>query len=240
MAEGRSRQPRAFTLVELLTVIAIIALLVAILLPSLAAARFQADVSACLANLRQLGVAIHAYASTNSNSVPVGPTIPEAGAFSQIATNRIWLGEPACWDGLGLLLPVEANDPRIFYCPADDTEDLDEELPRLGTVRDAYCSYVYRQLDARSPETAFRSCLEDLGRNPRGHPVLALALDINVESIGRYNHRGRVADVLRADGGAVSASNCDGRLSLSRILPMEEVPLLLDDLFIEADRAAYR
>ena len=59
------RTLRAFTLVELLVVIAIIALLIAILLPSLAKARRQARATACLSNLRQMGMSFLMYTETN-------------------------------------------------------------------------------------------------------------------------------------------------------------------------------
>jgi prepilin-type processing-associated H-X9-DG protein/prepilin-type N-terminal cleavage/methylation domain-containing protein len=59
-----------FTLVELLVVIGIIALLIAILLPSLARARQAALTTACLSNLRQIGLGIHMYADNNRGIYP--------------------------------------------------------------------------------------------------------------------------------------------------------------------------
>ncbi len=65
------RTRRAFTLVELLVVIGIIALLVSILLPSLAAARRNSNSVKCLSNLRQLGNAFAMYANENKGFWPV-------------------------------------------------------------------------------------------------------------------------------------------------------------------------
>jgi prepilin-type N-terminal cleavage/methylation domain-containing protein/prepilin-type processing-associated H-X9-DG protein len=64
------RSLHAFTLIELLVVISIIGLLVAILLPALAAARQSAAATQCLTNLRQTGVAMHAYAADHKGFLP--------------------------------------------------------------------------------------------------------------------------------------------------------------------------
>lgn len=64
------RHFRAFSLIELLVVVAIIALLIAILLPNLSNAREKARVSTCLSNLRQIGIATNAYFADGEADLP--------------------------------------------------------------------------------------------------------------------------------------------------------------------------
>jgi prepilin-type N-terminal cleavage/methylation domain-containing protein/prepilin-type processing-associated H-X9-DG protein len=68
---GSSSRP-AFSLIELLVSIAIVALLIALLMPGLAAARESANRSICLNNLRQTAVAAHCYALDEQGWFPYG------------------------------------------------------------------------------------------------------------------------------------------------------------------------
>src|SRR5438552_1515597 len=61
---------RGFTLIEILVVVAIIALLIAILLPSLKRARDQAKALVCLTNEKQLGTAFEYYYMDSKKYVP--------------------------------------------------------------------------------------------------------------------------------------------------------------------------
>ncbi len=65
------RLTRAFSLVEMLVVVSVIALLIALLLPGLASAKFAARLAVCKSNLRQIAVSHNAYASDSISWYPV-------------------------------------------------------------------------------------------------------------------------------------------------------------------------
>lgn len=116
---------RGFTLIELLVVVAIIAVLVAILMPSLSNARRQAKTVACSSQMRQIGIAFTMYQSENMGAIPdlvYGySTVSSASKAINITNESLYTDRP--WDYL--LLPYlnnsRNNAPKVFRCPVDET-----------------------------------------------------------------------------------------------------------------------
>jgi prepilin-type N-terminal cleavage/methylation domain-containing protein len=106
---------KGFTLVELLIVIAVIAILGALLLPVVSAVRGKAQRTTCLNNLRQINFAVRMYTDDSNDATPstngVGltsfNTLPLYSAYKALIKNYVGLN--------GASSPQD----KVFHCPAD-------------------------------------------------------------------------------------------------------------------------
>jgi prepilin-type N-terminal cleavage/methylation domain-containing protein/prepilin-type processing-associated H-X9-DG protein len=112
-----------FTLVELLVVIGVIALLLAILLPSLNRARESANQVACLSNLRQLGLAFVMYTGDNRGWFPypaaLGETDPKTGQPWR-SEDWIYWQTPRDRRQSRIASYINGFAVKVFTCPSDD------------------------------------------------------------------------------------------------------------------------
>jgi prepilin-type N-terminal cleavage/methylation domain-containing protein len=120
---------KSFTLIELLVVVAIIAVLIAILLPTIQGARAQALRIVCASNFKQVHLAFRMYVEDNNRSYPpwyvakitTGPWI----SYSYLSWANILSGE----GGLTPYLPQQLSGTvsRVLICPTE------KETTRWGT-----------------------------------------------------------------------------------------------------------
>lgn len=134
------QRSRGFTLVELLVVIAIIAMLVTLLLPAVQSAREAARRTQCINNLKQMGLALHNYASAKGDIFPSGnPDNSLQGLFTYMLP---YLEEGALYDTLDLEgtahhNPNEAVNPaRYTPIPAYGCTSFGETVFRSGELAD--------------------------------------------------------------------------------------------------------
>lgn len=121
------RQRKSFTLIELLVVVAIIAVLVAILLPALVRARNLANVTVCQSNLRQIGLYLGMYTDTYQDYYPP--------IFHYKPWGTAWDYPLFC---LFLKYPTTPS-PGIVRCPADS-------IPRVHPDSKQSYSFQWRML----------------------------------------------------------------------------------------------
>jgi len=134
-------KPKAmgFTLVELLVVIGIIALLIAILLPTLSKARKAAARVACQSNVRQLYLGVSLYCDNNHDWYPTC-AFPEGGPYIQYPDDWIWWEENRALDESPIAKCLNTRGDRfkaLLRCPLENFDGR-KPIPAVAAGQGAY------------------------------------------------------------------------------------------------------
>lgn len=122
MMKSKRALGRGFTLIEVLVVVAIIALLISILLPSLSRAREQTRAAVCLAHMHQMGLGFSTYSSDSKGLFPWVPNFRYSlmsGKFYWPAAGSQGADSTFLPAGCGGIYPKYVNkQAQLFFCPS--------------------------------------------------------------------------------------------------------------------------
>jgi type II secretory pathway pseudopilin PulG len=165
----RHRKLAAFTLVELLVVVGIIAVLIAFLMPALSAAREQARRVACASNLHQSYISLVMYANDSKGWLPFPFNIPNSNSVTTGNWNPFFpFGTTYAVNFRAALVPRYVPNPRIWLCPSWDYERgayFTDRFEWMITGKEAYGDYIDYWWAAPEISGSFDPATGDLRRN---------------------------------------------------------------------------
>ena len=147
---GNRQARRGFTLIELLVVVAIIALLIALLLPAVKNAREVARASMCMSNQRQVHLGYASYANDEYEVVP--PSYDGSGTWARRLSQGDYLGGVDVDPAVGAFFdggtpPSETR--TVLHCPSEPPHGgavrrADYDIEIYGNIREDYAPNILR------------------------------------------------------------------------------------------------
>jgi prepilin-type processing-associated H-X9-DG protein len=159
----------AFTLVELLVVIGIIALLISILIPALNKARFSAQTLSCLSRIRQISFAINMYASENKGALPRFKPSADYNTNPTARWKHDWV--TLCLPYLGKFAKGPSNPIEFLQCPVRTLANPSNALgsfPWDSPAQDRYYAHLTYRVNGASTYTPYDATHP--GKNQNGDP----------------------------------------------------------------------
>ncbi|HLZ53143.1 MAG TPA: type II secretion system protein [Verrucomicrobiae bacterium] len=200
----------ALTLTEVLVVIAALALLAAILLPALAAAKRKSNRINCVSQLQQIGVACRVWPSGQSSEYPAQVSVTNGGAMELATTGNV----AACFR----VMSNELDSTKVLICP-QDTEHI--PATNFDTLENSNISY-FVGLDAADtqPQTLL-SGDDNLIINGTSVRPGILVLHTNDSVTWTQDRHKGVGNLLLGDGSVQQATSADltstARLATNRL-----------------------
>jgi prepilin-type N-terminal cleavage/methylation domain-containing protein/prepilin-type processing-associated H-X9-DG protein len=216
-----TRAAGAFSLVEMLVVIAIISILAALLLPALEQGKFRARRVECVSNLQEVGIATHSFANDHGGKFPTQVSTNDGGSLEFVmAGYRVFNHEFYFSFRHFRPLAGELGTPKLLVCPSDL---LRQPATDFGQFDNRNLSYVIGLV--ADPGNPLAILAADRGLPARPLPGYGITSIVRIPPSSAYRNwagvHNRTGNILFTDGHVEESS--DGIILIEESVPEDLV-----------------